>query len=348
MVCLFVLIVSQKSMSMPDWIEHRSPAARRWTYRADTPPPLTDTAVCGLLARLARARGSQTPLVDELVAAGAPVAGFLSLDLAGHGESAALPTRAGRWGDFVGSNIRSALRSAGLVDEGGDALPDLVGLGHSMGGTAVLLAQLEHAGSRPLFSRLALVEPVLFDHAAVVQRDSPKANRLYAATMMRQRTLKDREALMAYLTERRRPWASWDSRALEAYASSGFREAEGGGGALELVCKPETEAPLYLHPPAMIERLRDAASLGAPVTFLVGAESNHFDMVKGVPTPEFYRRFVAPLCRPQASVEIVAGAGHFAPQQRPARTAALVCRAFGFHEAAQRCDRSDGETLARM
>ena len=216
-----------------------------------------------------------------MVAAGAPVAGFLSLDLAGHGESAALPTRAGRWGDFVGSNIRSALRSAGLVDEGGDALPDLVGLGHSMGGTAVLLAQLEHAGSRPLFSRLALVEPVLFDHAAVVQRDSPKANRLYAATMMRQRTLKDREALMAYLTERRRPWASWDSRALEAYASSGFREAEGGGGALELVCKPETEAPLYLHPPAMIERLRDAASLGAPVTFLVGAESNHFDMVKG-------------------------------------------------------------------
>ena len=301
-----------------------------------------------------------SPFVDTLLAAGAPVAGYLSLDFGGHGGSDGADHADGHFGSLCPANIREVLRDAGLLGEGDDAesVVPIVGVGHSMGGTGCAIAEMDAArradgapntdaraqertraragdGVGGLFTRLVLLEPVLFDAEAAAAPWSRCADRnlLYATTRARQRRWGNREELLAYLVAKGRPYAAWDARAVEAYADSATKLATRGGRDLELRCSPEVEAPFYLHPPIVVERLREIV---CPVALLVGSASRHFDLLKRIPTVQYYERHCISRMR-DATLHVVDGVGHFLPQEAPERIAAHVCRALGFDEAAAAC-----------
>ena len=168
-----------------------------------------------------------------------------------------------------------------------------VGVGHSMGAAALLMAQLADPSR---FRALVLIEPIVFPppHQRV---NHPLAS----IAVKRKRSFPDREAALANFAERR-AFSAWDDMALRGYVDCGFV----GPGPIELACEPEIEAEIYemSNEHDTWDRLEE---IEIPTVILAGAET---DTIK----PD--------LARAQASllgggVEIVPNTGHFLPMERP-------------------------------
>jgi pimeloyl-ACP methyl ester carboxylesterase len=184
-----------------------------------------------------------------------------------------------------------------------------VGLGHSIGGTDLLLA----AGARPdLFSRLLVVEPTAHDPAVPVDPD-PTLSILFRVLLDRTRA---RRASFASLQEARlrvsRTWPRWPAQATDSYLEHAL-EAR-ADGTLALCCTPAEEAAL-LEPIFQVMENRypgtDFAVLprvGCPVTVLSGGRS------EGV-----YTLMAAIVARvvPGARLEVVPEASHTWAWERP-------------------------------
>lgn len=112
-------------------------------------------------------------------------------------------------------------------------------VGHSMGGTSIILAEAARPG---LFERAWAYEPILLRHAPVlVGDDGPeiaKATRARRATFGSAQEAFDRYA-------GRPPLGLLDHRALRAYVEHGFRPLD--DGTITLRCRPEQEASVFEH-----------------------------------------------------------------------------------------------------
>lgn len=235
------------------------------------------------------------PVVAELDALGVGAA-LTSVDQRGHGGS----TAAGRgidWVDLGHDVVRVAAGRTGLI-----------GVGHSSGGAALVLAELAAPGT---FDRLVLIEPVIPPPPFRREERHP----LSIAAAKRTRHFADREAA-ATNYRGRGPFTGWDERALWAYVAGGFVAVEGGG--VQLACDPDLEAEFYRGAGAHGAFAR-LGELRLPVTVVAGAGTDF--------PPGFFAQIADQI--PAAELDWVADAGHFVPMERPGRTAAIIASALG-------------------
>lgn len=223
-----------------------------------------------------------------------------AIDLRGHGDST-LPE--GRDLDWAGmADDFAAVRP--VIADG----RPLLGVGHSMGGAALVLAEQEWPGT---FAALWLYEPILFPPMEIPTRANPMA----ATARRRRNVFPDKDAAFAQYAAKP-PLGGLDPEALRAYVDHGFRPTADGTG-VELKCSPETEARVFegsVHHDGFA-RLGEVA---CPVWVVASGD--------GAPPAR-----VAPMVAdalPQGRLETFPQLSHFGPMEDPAAIADAITLTF--------------------
>ena len=212
-----------------------------------------------------------------------------ALDFRGHGDSTAPED-----GDFGWSGMADDVLAAA------DALgaSGIAGLGHSMGGAALLLAELARPG---LLSSAYLYEPIILPVAdgwrggASPMPDAARRRRSIFASKA--------EALMRYAV--RPPLNTLRADCLAAYVEHGM--VERADGTVALKCDPENEARTFeSDSKATVDRI---AGLAVPTVVAVGARYEGFSPAQFAPS--------ILEAMPRASVHEYRHLGHFGPLQDP-------------------------------
>jgi len=214
---------------------------------------------------------------------------WLSLDLRGHGDSD-LGDSPYEWNLLAGDVL-------GVLD----GLTGTVGVGHSCGGAALVLAEAACPGT---FRHLVLIEPIIFP---------TPARRLYGP--MSQIALKRRAVFESRDTARERfatgPFADWTEEALDAYLDGAFAETVDG---FELKCSPAVEADYYAEG-SNHDTWDLAGSVDIPVTIVAGERSDtHRD--------PYLLRLVSRFALPELIV--MDDVGHLIPMEDPEGLAGIV------------------------
>jgi len=230
----------------------------------------------------------------------------MALDARGHGDSSKPEGAAAyRWPEF-GRDLAALAQE--LARETG---PVALGVGHSFGGTAMLLAALE----RPdLFARLLLVDPVVFPRrAGESDADRAAGAREMAEAARRRRHVFPDRASARERWSGRDTFAGWRPRAFELYLAEGLQGRADGG--VELKCPGEVEAAVFENG-GSVDVFAEAQRLSVPVLVLWARRGNfpraHFEaLVRGMPD----------------AVLRDVDSGHFPPMEDPE---AVVREALGF------------------
>jgi len=241
------------------------------------------------------------PVADRLVDG----AHCVAIDLRGHGDSALPAGFDLSWAGF-GSDVLAVARDLDVRN--------LIGVGHSLGGAALLIAELEAPGT---FAHLFLYEPAVHVDSRADSKDMVSALRDAMVEMTRRRradfpSLDD--ALANYAGKA--PMAQFHAEVLGAYVSHGFSDHDDDGGHhVTLKCSPDTEARIYAgtsdHDTA--SRLR---AITCRVTLATGSESDTLQ-----------RRTIEALADElHCSTVVFEGADHFGPLQQPQQFADAVSR----------------------
>ena len=232
----------------------------------------------------------------------------LAWDVRGHGRAPSLELPASWWTlgrDLV--DLIGGLAGAGRLPE------SVVGVGHSLGGTVMVMAELLRPGT---FTGLVLIEPALIPPPFV---RNPEMSLAQGAARRRPVFGSRDELIESYLAKPL--FQRWHPEAFRAYVDHGFREVPEG---LALRCAREVEAEV----------------------FATGAESGVFARLDELTTPvrlvitdhsgEPFGRAMAllPEAIPYATTTYMAGQGHLVPMERPdlvASETADALKAFGSH-----------------
>lgn len=225
----------------------------------------------------------------------------LTLDERGHGDSGVPAEEDFDWHGFAADVL--------AVVDGLDLLRPL-GVGHSCGGAALLLAEEARPGT---FAALYCYEPVVFPTEPSPGPDP--GNPLSAAALRRRDVFESREEAYANFASKA-PLDVLDPEVLRAYVEHGFVDLPGGRVALR--CRPEHEARIYANGFSHDAYPR-LGRVACPVTLAWGGQSRALG-----------RRLMEPVAArlPRARTEELAGLGHFGPLEDPARVAASVLAAF--------------------
>jgi pimeloyl-ACP methyl ester carboxylesterase len=182
------------------------------------------------------------------------------------------------------------------------------GAGHSSGAAALFLAEEARPGT---FAAMWGYEPI------VVPLDAPLApadNPLSEGARRRREEFPDRDAAYANYASKP-PFSTLAPSALRAYVDYGFDDLP--DGTVRLKCRGADEAHFYMMQ-ASHHAYRDLATVSCPVTLVRGS----------VPSPP--GGFVDALAErlPIATTEVLDGAGHFGPLEKPDAIAKSIARAF--------------------
>ncbi|MEE9414066.1 MAG: alpha/beta hydrolase [Acidimicrobiales bacterium] len=163
-----------------------------------------------------------------------------AIDLRGHGDSR-YPDDVDLDWRLMGSDIAAALAFA-VGDE------PVFGVGHSMGGVAIALAELDHPGT---FRAAWLYEPVLFPFDVLPEGQNPMAE----PARRRREVFESHDAVFdSYWS--RPPFNSIDPVVLRAYIDHGFARQD--DGSVLIKCRGATEAAVFEHfGSGAFERLAD-------------------------------------------------------------------------------------------
>jgi pimeloyl-ACP methyl ester carboxylesterase len=224
----------------------------------------------------------------------------LAPDLRGQGDSGVPPGLDFDWVGF-GTDVLTAVDALGLEAP--------VGVGHSCGGAALLLAEQARPGT---FSSLYCYEPIVFP------LDDPPPREVYEplakGARQRREVFASREEAYANYAAKP-PLASFDPEVLAAYVEFGFEDLS--DGTVRLLCRGENEARIYengfRHP--AFSRL---GAIGCNVVVAGGADSYSS-------SPRFLELLVDRL--PKGQLDVIEGLGHFGPLERPEVVAESVIRA---------------------
>ncbi len=223
-----------------------------------------------------------------------PAMRWVSFDLRGHGDSG-IGSPPNRWGIH-------GLDALGIL---GDA-SGLLGVGHSMGGTALVRAELHRRGT---FDRLVLIEPIIFP-PPFERADIPLAR----IAEKRRRVFKDRAHARERFAEG--AFADWDPEVLDLYIDHGFADGPEG---LTIKCEPAVEADNYREG-GNHDTWDRLSELDIPVVLVTGERS---DTHHGGYLDALVGRF------PNVELVVIGGAGHLVPMERPEAIADLVVSAYG-------------------
>lgn len=220
---------------------------------------------------------------------------ILTLDQRGHGATTLSTVTEGRegWND---------LREDLVAFLDAEDLSNVVLGGHSMGGTASLMA----AAARPdRVKALALFDPVILPP----QRMTPEAaaaareSNFVQGALKRRSTFDSREAAMnAY--RGRGAFRTWPEAVLADYVAAGFKDA--ADGQVELACAPSWEASNFMaqgHDPwDAFDHAR------CPISILKAETAS---------TCNIESRQDALLATGRVKIELIPGTTHFLPMERP-------------------------------
>ena len=218
----------------------------------------------------------------------------LAADQRAHGDSA-VPEHPFDWWDL----------GRDLVELVGDADP-VVGVGHSAGGAALVLAELIQPGT---FASLLLVEPIILAPPYGRFADNPMS----AVALRRKRGFDSREAAYANFAAKE-AFAGWDRRALQAYVDGGLQP---DGDAFVLKCAPEDEAEFFMA--ATDHRAWDRlGEVEAPALVIAGEHSTtHREPYLSALTNRFA----------DATSEVIPDSSHFVWMEQPGEIAQRVADA---------------------
>ncbi|MGH9285380.1 MAG: alpha/beta fold hydrolase, partial [Acidimicrobiales bacterium] len=236
------------------------------------------------------------------VAAALPGFRCLGVDLRGHGDTPAPPDGDFDWDGF-GRDLLAVVDGLGLERP--------LGVGHSCGATALLLAEAARPGA---FGGLWLYEPVVFP----VDTPLPRAPEHPMVTRARARRadFASREEAYAYFAGRPL-FAASHPEALRAYVEHGLADVAGGG--VTLKCRPADEAEVFAAGVANRAYSR-LARVACPTTLACGAATDAFG-------PAVMAVQAARLAH--ASTVVLEGVGHLGPMEDPVAVAVAVAAAFG-------------------
>jgi pimeloyl-ACP methyl ester carboxylesterase len=229
----------------------------------------------------------------------------IAMDARGHGDSSKPEGADGyRWELFGRDVLGVAEILAAEHPEGRVGL----GLGHSFGGTAILMASAE----RPdLFERNVLVDPVIL--STVGERVSSAAdlpgNALAERSRKRRQVWPSREAVREKWLEKEF-FANWDPEALDLYLAEGF--ADRSDGQIELKCSGDTEAAIF-EANGSFDVWSSAERVQAPT------------LIEWSPRGLFPRAVYERLAARMTDAKVCdIDAGHLAPMQHPDRVVAPI------------------------
>lgn len=226
------------------------------------------------------------PLIEELRSAEV-VSPITAWDAPGHGDSAVLPGPFDWW-----DTARVALE---VAESQSEPIANL-GIGHSMGGASLVMAELLRPGT---FSALVLIEPIIFPPPYQRIEDNPLA----VGALRRRGSFGSLDEALANFTSKS-AFARWDARAMRSYVAGGLRERDGRWW---LKCEPQQEADVYRAGTAhgAYDRLGE---IECPVLVLTGELSHTHPEAFGEHLAERFRR---------GRLQVVPEAGHFLPMERP-------------------------------
>lgn len=234
----------------------------------------------------------------------APMAAHLSswschaVDLRGHGLSPVPASDDLAW-DGMG-------RDAALV---ADHLgPGLVGVGHSAGATALLMAAAAHPER---FELLVLFEPALRLGPDPVPPALTGGQRALVERTTRRRAVFSSRAEALATFARKPPFDTVTAAALHAYVEHGFADTD--DGQVTLRCLPEVEAQVFAraHGHDLARRLHEVT---CPVVVVRGDESAPHQIAASDALGEVFGR----------PTLVLDGADHFGPLSQPSRVARIV------------------------
>ena len=238
------------------------------------------------------------PVAQRLVASGRRVWSF---DFRGHGDSDA-PDADYSWHGFA-DDVLAVAEHLGVAGD-----PTLVACGHSKGGAALILGEQQRPGT---FARIWAYEPIIFPSEDPLP---PQEDFFMARTARKRRNAwhSTDEAFAAYASKP--PLDVMTEASLRAYVEYGFRDR--GDGVFELKCRPEIEARVYSMGPnhGAFARLGE---IGSDVLVVCGETSTDV----GSPLASQIAERI-----PHGHVEVLAGLGHFGPQEDPDACVASILR----------------------
>jgi len=225
-----------------------------------------------------------------------------SLDFRGHGTS-------GRPIDGQFDWSGTALDVLAVIDAV-DARERWLGVGHSMGGAAVLLAEQRRPST---FRALWAFEPIVM--APAFAKLNEGGNMLSEQAARRRGAFDSRSAARANFAGKP-PMAAFDPEALDGYLDGGLGTLE--DGRVELRCRPTDEAQVYLMG-GRHDAWGHLDEVGIPVTVVSGSTAT--------PGPS---HFAAPLAEqlPLGRLDLRPELNHFGPFEQPERIADMILDAF--------------------
>lgn len=218
---------------------------------------------------------------------------ILAVDQRGHGRST-LPA------ETVGRTSWNGLRDDLLALLQTLDLNDVVLAGHSMGGTACVLAQ---ALAADRVRRVVLFDPVVMPAAGPVDPEQLSNSPLVQGALRRRSVFPDKAAVVSAYTGRG-AFRTWNGAMLADYVADGFRERE--DGQVELSCAPEWEASNFASHAHDTWGAFEQAKV--PIRILRAEEGS---------TCREDPKLDALVAAGRIEVETIAGTSHFLPMERP-------------------------------
>ncbi|MGB3411569.1 MAG: alpha/beta hydrolase [Microthrixaceae bacterium] len=220
-----------------------------------------------------------------------------ALDVRGHGRST-VPQTGMDW-NGTAQDVLATVDALGLEEP--------FGVGHSMGGASLVLAEQARPGT---FRGLWLFEPIIFPPELNTGSDNP------LATGARRRRAAFTSASEAFKNfSSKPPFSALDPAALAAYIEYGFEPHD--DGSVSLRCLPEVEAQTY-EMGSRHDAFSHLDEIHCPVTVLRGAES--------YPGPASLAPRIAELL-PSGELEEHPELGHFGPLESPSSMAESILAA---------------------
>lgn len=224
----------------------------------------------------------------------------ITFDYRGSGDSTLPFDWAVRW-DAFGDDALAATRYAA---KGGA----VIGFGHSMGGTALVMAALREP---KLFKSLVLFEPIIFplEESEPGQESNDDENFLASGARRRRTTFASFEDALANYGAKP-PLNTLHPEALSAYVNFGIRQQK--DGTVVLKCSPEYEARTY-ETGDQHETWDQLANLAVP-TWVISGENDGPAVIAPLIAAEI----------PGSHFIKYGDLGHFGPMQDPQRFAELI------------------------
>lgn len=221
-----------------------------------------------------------------------------ALDFRAHGASVAPPGLELPWSGMA-DDVLTAVDGLAL------AAGTVLGVGHSMGGAALLLAEQARPGT---FSGLWLYEPIAPPPGAMASAEG--GNRLAEGALRRRASFPSREAALANYAGKP-PLNVARADALHAYVRHGF--VDGTDGHVQLACRPADESQTFRGGGGH-DAFAHLGKVRCPTIVVTGGEA--FGPAAFAPA------IVAAL--PHGALEVHEHLGHFGPMEAPTELAASV------------------------